>query len=302
MPVQPEGRFHYLPVPDRMLDCELYLTSLGWIAYPPGSEYPSGSHPKEYDFNWESGRRLSDFALVWLSQGNGEAELAKGEVGPFTPGMAILLSPGHWHRYRPDPISGWTENWICMNGEHLHRLRIRGFLPSGNNQLEANGIPDWQFAFQKLLKEVLGSPESNQPLWGAQALQILHQATSRTGSSVMENPGDPLVHRALRLIRQQAHRPLSVDRLAGLLSTSRRTLERHFSQTHTRSPQEEILHVRLTRASRMLGDPEIPIKEIAYACGFSSPKLMNHHFGRILGKSPGALRRELVQRQMALGR
>lgn len=285
-----------------MVECELYLTSLGWISYPPGSEYPSGSHPREYDFTWESGRRLSDFALVWLSRGIGEIELVKGEDGPLAPGMAILLSPGHWHRYRPDPTTGWTENWICMNGEHLHRLRIRGFLPSGNNRLQTADASSWEAVFQELLKDVFSNLGNNQPLWGSKGLQILLQATSRTENSSIENAEDPLVHKALRLIRQQAHRPLTVDRLASLLNSSRRTLERHFSRIHTRSPHEEILHVRLTRASRMLGDPEIPIKEIAYACGFGSPKLMNHHFGRTVGKTPGELRRKLVRQQMGFDR
>jgi hypothetical protein len=109
---------------------ELYLTSLGRIAYPSGSIYPTTGHPTEFQFSWEKGRIIGDFTLLWIEDGHGDAESAALGRVSILPGTVLLLPPGEWHRYRPTPKSGWVERWICANGTFLHRLKLNGVFPS----------------------------------------------------------------------------------------------------------------------------------------------------------------------------
>ena len=296
-PLEPVGAFHYLPVTDRLLHCELYLTALGSRHYPPGSSYPDKCHPQGYDFNWQSGRRLSDFALVWLSAGRGTREFQDREPTLFQTDEVIFLTPGAWHRYRPNPETGWCEHWLCLNGEHLHRLRLRGFLPADNRSLGVITHRQWESTFQDLHQAVAEEPGQTRPEWGAMGLQILLTAAGAAKPPSTSPDRDPLLLRALKRIREHAHRQIMIEVLAAELKVSPRTLERHFAARHIRGVREEIIHVRLERACRLLGQPEIPIKEIAYTCGFQSPKAMNYNFRRFRQTTPSEIRKALLCRQ-----
>jgi len=287
-PAEPDGRVHYPPISDRVIETELYLTSIGSLHYPPGAPYPSRDHPKEYWFSWRAGRRLNDYALVRVDAGRGEKELSRGRQAPFASGETILVCPGEWHRYRPDPATGWTERWLCLNGEHVFRLRRKGWIPEGNASLGVHAAPGWRERFDRILDEAVA--EGSGAHLGAAGLAVLLQACAKRAADAPEAPADG-VGRAMRLIRENCHRRLQVADLAAALEVSPRTLERRFLRERGRGPREEIIRVRLERAKRLLARRDMPIKAIAYTCGFGSPKLMNRNFRRFLGATPGAFRR-----------
>ena len=301
-PPQANGHFYYPPVSDTLLSCELYLTSIGTLHYPAGTSYPSDGHPGDYQFSWKRGRRINDYALVWIAAGEGEKELSTGRPDTFTCGEAIFLMPGAWHRYRPAALTGWTEHWLCLNGEHLQRLRLSGFIPDSNASLGIPADVGWQRDFERLFSSVVKANGINQPHWGATALQILLHACegSQQRRAPSAAPADTLIQRALLTIRENAHRNYSVKELAAAMHPSPRTLERHFAESHIRSPRDEIIHVRIRRACRLLANPDIPIKQIAFTCGFGSAKLMNYNFQRLRQTTPGAVRREAIERQLRL--
>lgn len=290
------GYFHYPPVGDALVRAGLYLTAIGELNHPPGRDYPPRGHPRAYAFSWRRGRRLSDHALVWIEAGHGAKELTRGGREGFRAGEAILLLPGGWHRYGPDRGTGWRERWICLNGEHLLRLRRNGLIPPVNSSLGLQDEPEWRASFDRLADEVRENPESNRPHWGAIALRILLQACDGCPPRARAPVRDSLLERALALIGGGSHREMDVRGLAERLGVTPRTLERHFARFHVRGPREEIIHSRIGRARRLLASPDIPIKEIAYTCGFGSPKLMNHNFRRCLGMTPGEVRRRILVR------
>lgn len=296
MASQATGTFHYPPVYDHLISSELYLTSIGLMVYPPDCSYPHPGHPDAYRFSWQKGRRLNDFALVWICKGKGKKELTRGDAEDFAEHESIFLTPGAWHRYRPVRQCGWTEHWLCLNGEHLHRLRLSGHLPTRNVSLGTGDSPAWIQSFKHLLSSVDAAPHRNTPAYGAEGLSILLDACAKRVSSSKPPGEDPLLQRALVIIREHCHRPLTVSRLSERLSTSPRTLERHFAQAHVRSVRHEIIHVRLERATKLLANPALSIKEVAYTCGFGSAKLMNYNFQRFRQTTPGQVRQRLLGR------
>lgn len=74
-----------------------------------GEPYPPVGHPSDHSFDWKAGRALGAFQVVLVAQGRGEFESQATGLVPLVAGMALLLFPGVWHRYRPDPTTGWTE-------------------------------------------------------------------------------------------------------------------------------------------------------------------------------------------------
>ena len=67
----------------------------------------------------------------------------------------------------------------------------------------------------------------------------------------------------------------------------------HFRQATNLTPANYLMKARVQRAGQMLtSDPQRPITEIAFACGFSSSQYFTNVFGRQMGSSPREYRRQ----------
>ncbi len=106
---------------------------------------------------------------------------------------------------------------------------------------------------------------------------------------------DPLVARALRFIAEHGHEPMKVDDVVAVTPTTRRSLERRFQNTMRRSIAEEIARLRLERAKRRLVETDEPLKNVAWASGFSSLNHFYRAFVRLEGVSPKAYRKQRRQ-------
>lgn len=102
---------------------------------------------------------------------------------------------------------------------------------------------------------------------------------------------DPLVRRALALMRDAVERPLPLDQLARRLSCQPRTLDRHFRARLGAPPGTVYRHIRLAAARKLVEDSALSISEIALRCGYDSPAALTRAMGRLYGVTPSALRR-----------
>jgi transcriptional regulator GlxA family with amidase domain len=70
--------------------------------------------------------------------------------------------------------------------------------------------------------------------------------------------------------------PLLVSEIAHHVGVSKRQLERAFLTFLRRRPRELYLNIRLAKGRSMLRNSPLPIREIAFACGFSN----SQHFSK----------------------
>src|SRR5512133_2595232 len=126
MQFNPGVFYRYFPISGRDKKWGLYVTTVGEVRIAAHMEYPGGGHPRGYAFDWQHGRTLDRFALLYLSSGRGKGEAQPNLSLPVQAGQAFLLFPGVWHRYAPDPETGWQEHWVGFDGETArHWLRHR---------------------------------------------------------------------------------------------------------------------------------------------------------------------------------
>jgi AraC-like DNA-binding protein len=270
---------------------ELYLTSLGRIAYPSGSIYPTTGHPTEFQFSWKKGRIMGDFTLLWIEDGHGDAESAALGRVSILPGTVLLLPPGEWHRYRPTPKSGWVERWICANGTFLHRLKLNGVFPSTSELRSVRHLQLLNAAFDQLRKQA-----DRNCLWvSGLTLSVIALALGETEPTLKEvlgetRSGDIAVDAAILYIWNNCHRPLNVDSIAKHVGISRRMLERRFAQVWLRSVAQELTLARVQRGRDLLSENSLTVKEAGYAAGFGGAKRFISAHRRLLGITPGAAR------------
>lgn len=96
---------------------------------------------------------------------------------------------------------------------------------------------------------------------------------------------------ALKHIREHACDGLDVAALLRAIPLSRSVLERRFSSVIGRSPNAEILRVRLARVCRLLAESDLPLAEVAGMTGFEHPEYMSRLFKKKMGITPGEFRK-----------
>ena len=102
---------------------------------------------------------------------------------------------------------------------------------------------------------------------------------------------NPLVARALELIREQISDGVNVAQVTEKLGCSRRHLERLFREHLGRSPKDEITSRQLAIARDLLLNTRLKVAAIAGESGFHSVERFYAMFRRMENMSPGTFRR-----------
>ncbi|MCT8971175.1 GlxA family transcriptional regulator [Microbaculum marinisediminis] len=96
----------------------------------------------------------------------------------------------------------------------------------------------------------------------------------------------------IELMEANIAEPLSLVELARFAGLSRRQIERLFRRTMGRSPARYYLELRLDRARHLLLQSNLPVVEVAVACGFVSASHFSKCYREFYGRSPLTERRE----------
>jgi LacI family transcriptional regulator len=101
---------------------------------------------------------------------------------------------------------------------------------------------------------------------------------------------DEEVNRALRYIRENSCAGLRVVDVLAYMGMSRASLQQRLKRIIGRTIHEEIERVRLARVKKLLISPEMTIKQVARATGFSSVQYMTRVFRAALAETPARYR------------
>jgi AraC family transcriptional regulator, glycine betaine-responsive activator len=102
----------------------------------------------------------------------------------------------------------------------------------------------------------------------------------------------PKLIMAIELMEANIEDPLPQEQLAHYIGLSRRQLERLFRRHMGRTPAQYYLELRLERARHLLYQTDLPIMNIACACGFVSASHFSTCYRQMFGKTPRAERSE----------
>ncbi len=96
----------------------------------------------------------------------------------------------------------------------------------------------------------------------------------------------PKLLAAIELMEANVEEPLSQEMLARYVGLSRRQLERLFRRHLGRTPAQYYLELRLERARHLLYQTDLPIMDIACACGFVSASHFSTCYRAMYGRTP----------------
>ncbi|GMG81703.1 GlxA family transcriptional regulator [Paralimibaculum aggregatum] len=117
----------------------------------------------------------------------------------------------------------------------------------------------------------------------AAARYVFHERMRAEGAPQLPEPTEPFgataptrLRKAIRIMEANLEEVLAIPEIAARAGLSQRQLERLFNQTVCKSPQRYYSDIRLDRARGLVTQTDMPLREIALACGFASPE----HFSR----------------------
>ena len=258
--------------------------STGYTRIRPGSAYPPVRHPDDHHFVWEKGRTLQAYQFALISEGSGRMQAAPNpeRVHPVGPGDVMILFPGVWHRFSPDPQTGWVESWIECRGGAFDRVMDLGLVSMeapvwhGGEQAEA--------IFRTIHTLARHDALQHQTALSALGLQLLAQLCQSLEPT--ERGQVRLVERARRTLMEKSGDPPALATVARDLGVSYSTLRRLFRQHAGMSLKQFQTDVRTRRACELLRNSDQSVKAIAAYLGYNSSFHFSAQFRKATGLAP----------------
>lgn len=207
-------------------------------------------------------------------------------------GQGFLICPGDLTFYQADGQNPWLYIWIAVGGnaveKYLNLMELSKEKPIftySNPKVLLDYIDDM------LLHHTLSY--SNEMYAEGILMKILScligEASDSQGRSRQLH--DVYVSKAISYIETHYQETISVQDIADYLSLNRSYLTELFLKTVHLSPQQFLVKFRITKAESLLLTTDLPIKTIAYSCGYSNEFSFSKAFKKVMNDSPGHFRK-----------
>ncbi|MEM1403802.1 MAG: transcriptional regulator FtrA [Pseudomonadota bacterium] len=112
-------------------------------------------------------------------------------------------------------------------------------------------------------------------------------------------PADYEAHRlsdTIAFVREHIDQPHSIESLARVARMGERTFQRRFRALVGMPVGQWLIRERVTRASELLETSDAALEAVSTAAGFGNPGVLQYHFRKSYGVSPGQYRRQFSAR------
>lgn len=275
----------YLSFGKQEEDWGFYITTAGYTKIDTNQSYPlNNQHPDTHKFNWDGGRILDGFYIVFISMGEGIFESAQTQSTNIKEGTCFMLFPGIWHRYKPLK-RGWEEYWVGFKGIYPSML-MKNFDPA--NPFIKTGRSDLLLKlFHNLIEQVQqAAPGYHQMITGT-TLKILSylQAVSRYHEINIDST-TKLVEETKFLLREAISNKASIEQILSSLPAGYSKLRKDFKKLTGLSPNQYLLNLRIGKVKELLSNTSLSISEITYQTGFESISYLSKLFKKKEGIAP----------------
>ena len=108
---------------------------------------------------------------------------------------------------------------------------------------------------------------------------------------------ETIVAKVLRYVTDHIGEQLSMEQLADAVSVSRRTFSRIFAKNANMTPLAFVEQVRINHSRKLLEETDLPLKTVAFRCGFRSGNQMRLIYSRRLDTTPREYRERFLLQQ-----
>jgi AraC-like DNA-binding protein len=281
----------YLVNPPESEAWGIAVTGCGRQTCSAGSTYPPSGHPRDHQLSWENGRVLGACQIVFISAGGGVFESRATGLVRVGAGTALIVLPGVWHRYAPDPKTGWTEQWIELQGPTPESLVRKGALGPSRAVVKMERALKLEALMDEIQARLSGSAAGFDPETAALGLQVLSLVVEAPRLRAPLRPITSFVARAERVLMDSVDKPPAIPGLARELGVAYSYFRREFKRHTGLAPYQYVRRLRMEKARRLIGSSTESLQSISERLGFASPFHLSAAFKKQYGQSPDHWRR-----------
>lgn len=270
----------------------LVTTTVGKQFISSQSTYPVQKHPSAYLFNSQTGRVLYEYQLIYIHAGQGYFESANVKRQLVKAGTVILLFPGEWHSYSPDPNTGWEEYWIGFKGKNMDEKVEKQFFSSKEPLLQIGVSDEIVTIYEECMEKVEQEKNGYQQFVSSLAQHLLGMVYYRKKNFRLQpNHEDTIIHTACQLIKERINHRLSPEDVAKELGISYSWFRQHFKRVTGVSPTQYLIQQLIRKAKELLACKNNSISDVAFLLGFEEVGQFSTLFKKKAGITPGMFRK-----------
>lgn len=287
-----EDNISYIPENKQDRKWGLTVCSLGFQKVGPGEVYPPAKHNPEYMFNPKVGRVLSEYQLLYITEGKGRLITEHGGKFDIKAGNMFMIFPGEKHTYYPDPATGWSEYWIGFNGMNVDSRTGQGFFSPER--------PVYNIGYNEkiieLYREAITTAQHQesyfQQLLAGIVNHLLGLMFMSDGNNRISRDDDEkrIVNKARAYMQGSVETALRMPDVAEHVGISYTRFRNIFKKYTGLSPAQYFINLKIHRAKEMLRSTTASIKEISIILQFENPEYFATQFKKKTGISPTEFR------------
>ncbi|WP_080904444.1 helix-turn-helix domain-containing protein [Parabacteroides sp. Marseille-P3160] len=286
-------RLHYLTISSTDEEWGIVVTTIGHQTISPKETYPPVSlHPDSYNFKPQTGRILNEYQLVYITKGSGYFSSQSCKHQKVEAGTILLLFPGEWHSYYPDPATGWEEYWVGFRGPHIDKRVEKGFFQKEESLFHIGLSTTILGLYEDILNYAQNEKTGYQQMISSIVLHILGSVYYKRKKSLFANSMIvDKINEARNLMKNTLQHPLSQEEIAAKLGLGYSWFRRMFKEYTGVSPAQYQLQQRLLRAKELLTTTSMNVSEIAYTLYFENACQFSTFFRKKEGITPSEFRK-----------
>lgn len=291
--------YKYLPTSEADEKWGIYVLNAGCNSISKHATYPAPDHPDHHNFNWQTGRVLDEYQLIYIANGTGKFESSNCTQVDVREGSVLMLFPNEWHRFKPDEQMGWDEFWVGFRGEVIEKLVGNDFLTPSNPVLSV-GLSD---TIIQLLGEIVERTREEktgyQQLVSGMVFHLLGKVLSlvKERSFEPEDPTESIINKARIVFRTNIDHDIDIEKVAEELNVSYAWFRRAFKRYTGIAPNQYLIQLKIEKAKALLTDHTKSIKAVAFSLNFESAFYFSKLFKEKTGSSPEEYRKNLWDQQ-----
>lgn len=269
------------------------VLNLGHNIHPVNKPYPDIQHPDSYYFEWEKGRSLKEYQIIYISKGEGYFESNGLPPQLIESGTIILLYPGIWHRFRPKEETGWEEYWVGFSGAYAKYLLEQECFNPQNPIIKVGFNTEFLETFSRFIALAEVQEASYLKLSSFLLIQLLGIVyTSVLLSNQKKSRKEEIIDQIRNEIHQKWNNHIDFEQLAQSNNLGYVWFRKTFKEVLGTSPNQYHLLLKLRKAEQIIQDSNLTLSEVAYQCGFESEFYFSRIFKKKMNYNPSEIRKK----------
>ncbi len=233
--------------------------------------------------------RRDNFTVLYCFDGGGSYEDENGNSCRIKPGTLIQRFPGVGHSILRDQDGQWLEFYIVISRKLYDLISQTGVIDESVIIEKKHSDIALEQA-KALIQKIVTFESQRNPAAALAVVQLFLSTFCRKSLVDSQDPDQQKIDMACEIISSNPELPLSGQQLAEKVGMGYHSFRSKFRKVTGSSPNAYRIQKRVDKASEMLLNTDMSIKEISITLGFCDSAAFSHQFHAITGMRPSSFR------------